>query len=252
MEKIRVLIVDDEPDFVTSLEAMLIARGFQVAATSDRSRAQTLSHREKPDLVVVGTIMPRGEAFQLHHWFKRNPTLADTPLIVVDAPEEKQVLKGWWRDEAMQLESEGYFRKPVEPSVLISRIEKVLDRITRKIKVLVVDDHAVVREGLRALIGLQRDMQVVGEAIEGREAVQKTQQLLPDIVLMDIVMPGLSGLEATKQICRECKYSRVLMLTQYDDEENALASKQAGAMGFIPKRSASSELLSAIRSASRG
>jgi len=68
-------------------------------------------------------------------------------------------------------------------------------------------------------------------------------------VLMDIVMPGMNGLEATKQICKRCEQVRVLMLTQYDDEENVLASDQAGAFGFIPKRGASSELLAAIRSA---
>ena len=82
--------------------------------------------------------------------------------------------------------------------------------------------------------------------------MEKTLQLLPDVVLMDIVMPGMNGLEATKQIYKGCEQVRVLMLTQYDDEENVLASKEAGAFGFIPKRSASSQLLTAIRAASRG
>jgi DNA-binding NarL/FixJ family response regulator len=118
--------------------------------------------------------------------------------------------------------------------------------------VLVADDHAVVREGIRTLVSLQKDMQVVGEAMDGRDAIEKTFQLLPDVVLMDIVMPGMNGLEATKQICKGCEHVKVLMLTQYDDEENVLASDQAGAFGFIPKKSASSQLLAGIRSASRG
>ena len=114
---------------------------------------------------------------------------------------------------------------------------------------LVADDHEVVREGIRALLGLQKDMQLVGEAIDGRDAVEKTLHLLPDIVLMDIIMPNMNGLEATRLICKECKKVRVFILTQYDDEENVLASKKVGAFGFVSKRSASSELLSAIRAA---
>ena len=156
------------------------------------------------------------------------------------------------RDEALQLEAEYYVRKPIDCASLTSRIEKLLDRTTKRIKVLVADDHAVVREGIRALLSLQRDIHVVGEAIDGRDAVDKTLQLLPDVVLMDIVMPGMNGLDATKQICKGQKEVKVLMLTQYDDEENVLASTQAGALGFIPKRSASSQLLTAIRAANRG
>jgi len=116
----------------------------------------------------------------------------------------------------------------------------------------VVDDHAIIRDGIRALLAVQKDMQVVGEAVDGKDALEKALQLSPDVVLMDIVMPVMNGLEATKRICRECEQARVLMLTQYDDEENVLASSQVGAFGFIPKRSASSQLLAGIRSVSEG
>ena len=129
-------------------------------------------------------------------------------------------------------------------------LEKMLDKSTRRIKVLVADDHAIVREGIRALLGVQKDMQVVGEAVDGNDALEKTRQLMPDVVLMDIVMPGMNGLEATKRISREFDQTKVLMLSQYDDEENVLASTQVGARGFIPKKSASTQLLSAIRSLS--
>ena len=95
-------------------------------------------------------------------------------------------------------------------------------------------------------------MQVIGEAINGRDALEKTIELSPDVVLMDIVMPIMNGLEATRQICRECPQARVLMLTQYDDEENVLASNQVGALGFIPKTAVSSQLLTGIRSVNRG
>jgi DNA-binding NarL/FixJ family response regulator len=218
-----------------------------VLTSANKAQAQEMARYEKPDLVVLGTIVPRGDAFLLHQWLRQSPQFSDLPLILVDAAPEKQLLKGWRMDEGLRLEAEDYFCKPVGPAALVPRIGKLLDRATRRIKVLVADDHAVVREGIRALLSLQRDMQVVGEAIDGRDAVEKTFQLLPDVVLMDIVMPGMNGLEATKQICKECEQVRVLMLTQYDDEENVLASDQAGAFGFIPKRSASSELLAAIR-----
>jgi len=253
MEKrAKILVVDDELEFTADLQVALEVKGYQMVSASNRVEAQEIAPREKPDLVILGTIMPRGEAFLLQQWLKQSPNFSDLPLIVVDAPQEKQLIKGWRRDEALLLEAERYFRKPIEPAALVPQIEKLLDKVTRRIKVLVVDDHTVVRESIHALLSLQRDMQVVGEAVDGREAVEKTLKLLPDVVLMDIVMPGMNGLEATKQICKECKQVRVLMLTQYDDQENVITSDQAGALGFIPKRSASSQLLAGIRAASRG
>ena len=152
----------------------------------------------------------------------------------------------------MQCDAEDFLAKPVEPAALLPRIEKLLDKVTRRIKVLVADDHAIIRDGIRAVLSLQRDMQVVGDAINGKEALDKTIKLSPDVVLMDIVMPIMNGLDATKLISRECPNAKVLMLTQYDDEENVLASTQVGALGFIPKTAISSELLTGIRSVSQG
>jgi len=253
MEKrTKILVIDDEVEFTADLHAVLEAKAYHAVSAGNREQAQERLRREKPDLVILGTIMPRGDAFSLHQWLKQSPNFSQLPIIVLDATLEKQLVKGWRMDEGLRLEAEGYFRKPIKPAALLPQIEKLLDRATRKIKVLVVDDHTVVREGIHALVSLQRDMQVVGEAVDGREAVEKTHQLLPDVVLMDIVMPGMSGLEATKRICKECKQVRVLMLTQYDNEKNILASDQAGAFGFIPKRSASSELLAGIRAVNRG
>jgi CheY-like chemotaxis protein len=120
------------------------------------------------------------------------------------------------------------------------------------IKVLVVDDHHIVREGICALVGLQKDMQVVGEAVDGEEALQKVRQLSPDIVLMDIMMPRMSGLEAAKRIGAEGAHTKVLMLTQYDEDENVLASREAGARGFVAKKSAGPDLLDGIRSVNLG
>ena len=124
--------------------------------------------------------------------------------------------------------------------------------MTKRIRVLIVDDHAVVREGIHALVSLNKDMEVVGEAVNGQDAIKKVLEYLPDVVLMDIVMPVMSGLEATKRISREYPQTKILILTQYDEEENMAVAKQAGAYGFIPKKAASSELITGIRTVGGG
>jgi DNA-binding NarL/FixJ family response regulator len=248
----RILIVDDEPEFTADLQTRLTAKEYDVSTATNRQKAQELAQTERPDMVVLGTMMPRGDAFQLHQWLKRTPQFDNLPIIVIDAPPEKQLVKGWNKNEGLMLEVDDYYGKPVEPAALVPRIEKLVDKATRRIRVLVVDDHAIIREGIRALLALQKDMQVVGEAIDGQDALEKTIELVPDVVLMDIVMPVMNGLEATKLISKECEQAKVLMLTQYDDDENVLASSKMGALGFIPKRSASSELLDGIRTVDQG
>jgi DNA-binding NarL/FixJ family response regulator len=148
----------------------------------------------------------------------------------------------------MQLEAEDYVSKPIEPASLVPRIQILLEEATKRIRVLVADDHTMVRDGICAVLMLQKEMEVVGEAINGKEALAKVLRLIPDVVLMDIVMPVMGGLEAIKQIARQQSQTRVLILTQYDEEENMLVAKQAGAYGFIPKRAATSQLVDGIRS----
>jgi len=116
----------------------------------------------------------------------------------------------------------------------------------------VVDDHTIVREGICALLGLAGDMEVVGEAANGREALDMVTKFMPDVVLMDIAMPIMGGLEATRRICKEFPGIKVLALTQYDDREYVFPAIEAGARGFVSKRAASSELVSGIRSVHRG
>jgi two-component system response regulator NreC len=121
-----------------------------------------------------------------------------------------------------------------------------------KIKVLLADDHAVLRAGLRLLINAQADMRVVGEAGDGRAAVDKTLTLAPDVVVMDLTMPGGGGMEALKRIHRERPHTRVLVLTMHDDPAYARASVAAGAAGLVVKDIDGEELLDAIRVAHQG
>lgn len=121
-----------------------------------------------------------------------------------------------------------------------------------KIRVLIVDDHAILREGIHALLALQDDIEIVGEAADGREAVDKARQLEPDVILMDVAMPLMDGLEATRRIRKENPKAKILILTQYDNKEYVLSSIKSGASGCVPKRAVASELVSAIRAVHRG
>ncbi len=250
--KIRILIVDDDCGFTEAFNKTLVNESYSVFIASDRKQAEEMVRSQEPDMIILGTIMPRGDAFLFHKWMKGTLGYSNLPMMVINAPPEEQIIKGWRMDEGMQCDAEDFLARPVEPAALIPRIQKLLDRATKRIMVLIVDDHAVVRDGIRSVLALQRDMQVVGEAVNGKEALEKTIELQPDVVVMDIVMPIMNGLDAAKEICKTCKSAKVLMLTQYDDEENVLASRQAGALGFIPKAAASSRLLTGIRSVARG
>lgn len=121
-----------------------------------------------------------------------------------------------------------------------------------KITVVVADDHTIVREGICSLIDGKADIQVVGEAEDGREAIDKVEALLPDVVLMDITMPRLNGLEATRQIKKMFPQIKILALTMYTNEEYILQILQAGASGYVIKQAAPAELISAIHAVYRG
>lgn len=121
-----------------------------------------------------------------------------------------------------------------------------------KIRVIIADDHALLRDGIKALLKLADDIEVVSEASDGREAIEQCRRLKPDVILMDIAMPGLGGLEAALEIRREVPKTKVLVLTQYDDREYIRRFLQAGVAGYLLKRMLGSDLASAIRSAVKG
>jgi two-component system response regulator NreC len=120
------------------------------------------------------------------------------------------------------------------------------------IRVLIVDDHTLVRQGISLLLQTQTDMQVVGEASDGGEAVRLAAQLQPDIVLMDIAMPGMNGLEATREIKRIWPDMHILALTMYEDEQYFFKILSAGASGYVLKRAAADDLIAAIHAVARG
>src|SRR5919197_4694224 len=126
------------------------------------------------------------------------------------------------------------------------------ERSMPKITVLLADDHMVVRQGLRAMLQTERDIEIVGEAETGRQAVRLTKVLKPDVVVMDIAMTALNGLEASRQISKEVPSSRVLILSSYADDEYVHQSTEAGAVGYLLKQAAVTDLVRAIREASRG
>ena len=122
----------------------------------------------------------------------------------------------------------------------------------QKIKVLLADDHTVVRQGLRALLAAEGDLEIVGEAENGRQAIQMVKQLRPDVAVIDIAMPVLNGLEATRQITRAHPATKVLILSSYSDDEYVQQLTEAGVAGYLVKQTAANDLLKAIREAHKG
>lgn len=121
-----------------------------------------------------------------------------------------------------------------------------------KIRLLLVDDHQIVRAGLRMLFAAEDDMEIVGEVATANEALQAVNDLKPDVVLMDVAMPGMSGIEATRRIKEQDPNAIILALTMHEDEQYFFEMLNAGASGYVPKRAAPDDLVSAIRVVSQG
>ncbi|MGL4649682.1 MAG: response regulator, partial [Caldilineaceae bacterium] len=120
------------------------------------------------------------------------------------------------------------------------------------IRLLLVDDHAILRAGLRMLFAAESDLEIVGEAESGAEALAAVQELHPDVVIMDVAMPGMGGIEATRRIKELSPQTSVLALTMHEDEQYFFEMLNAGASGYVPKRAAPDDLIAAIRVVSQG
>ncbi|MBN1217748.1 MAG: response regulator transcription factor [Anaerolineae bacterium] len=123
---------------------------------------------------------------------------------------------------------------------------------TPSIRIVIADDHAVVREGLRTLISTKPGMEVVGEAADGIEAVAQARALQPDVILLDMVMPRMDGLQSIHEIKQENPNARILVLTSFDDDERVFSAIKAGALGYLLKDSSPQQLLQAIREVYQG
>ena len=123
---------------------------------------------------------------------------------------------------------------------------------THKIRVMIVDDHAILRAGLKMLVNAQADMEVVSEAPDGEKAVQTARETKPDVALLDLTMPRVGGMQALQQMARNCRETRVLVLTMHDDPAYLRSALAAGASGYLLKRAVDAELLAAIRAVHRG
>jgi len=134
-QKQTILIVDDEIDFLKAMKKTLEDEGYIVATACDREQAKKMVRSHEPDAIILGTIMPRGDAFLFHKWMKQTLGFGNLPLMVINAPPEKQLLKGWRMDEGMQMDAEDFLTKPIEPAALIPRIKALLDCTAKKIRV---------------------------------------------------------------------------------------------------------------------
>jgi two-component system NarL family response regulator len=124
--------------------------------------------------------------------------------------------------------------------------------IVEKIRVLIVDDHTLFRKGVRKMLEAEADMEVAGEAGTGREALEKARKLMPDVVLMDITMPEMDGIEAARSLCREMPHAGVVFVTMFEDDESVIKGLQAGGRGYILKDSDPQTMLRAIRAVASG
>lgn len=124
--------------------------------------------------------------------------------------------------------------------------------MTEKTRILIADDHAIVREGLRALLATEPDLELVGEATDGLQAVTKARALKPDVILLDLMMPRMDGVEAIAEIKKDWQEARIIVLTSFSDDEKVFAAIRSGALGYLLKDSSPQDLLHAIHTVATG
>ncbi|MBA7700567.1 hypothetical protein ES703_109283 [subsurface metagenome] len=123
-EMVKILLIDDEPKFAADLQTAFGAKPYQVVTAKSRRQAQKMVRQEKPDLIILGMIMPPGDDFRLYQWLKQNTDSRRLPLIVVEAPPEKQLTRGWRMDGGLWHDAENYFCRPIEPAYFCAHLNR--------------------------------------------------------------------------------------------------------------------------------
>lgn len=245
----KILIIDNEHKFRHRLQELIRQKHYEVIAVTNKARAQKMLNSKHIDMVILGTITPKTDMLYLYKWFIKNPSCKEIPLIIINGPEISYFSPEHNNEYERGPGRFNYFFKPIEADRVLPFIEKQMDCTLKKIRVLLVDDQEMVRESIRIILDLHKDIEVIGEAKHGKEAIEKTIRLMPDVVLMDILMPGMDGLEATRHIIDTWSDAKVLILSQCDSADTIRACHNAGAYGFISKSSMTSYLISRVRSA---
>ncbi len=232
------LVVDGDPVLRDVYRALLTLHGYTVADAADGVAALEVIQAAPPDLVILDNDLPRMTGLEvLRHLQALGRQVAVILISALLDPETSAA--------AQALGVRACLQKPVGVPDLARYLAGVEAR--PRLRVLLADDHPVVRQGLAALLGTAPDFEVVGEASDGREAVDQTRALLPDVVLMDITMPRLDGIAATRAIKATCPGVCVIGLSVFDRNVQAQPMLEAGAVGYVSKTETAAVLFAVIR-----
>lgn len=247
-----VLVVDDEPHLRSALTKLLKAEQYTVLTAADGETALRISRQKLPDIVLLDVAIPAPDGREICRQIRQ---FSKTTRMVYFTG----MVEGYRHQPSMQelmLEADALIAKPASARTILAELRRVLEKSRDKqgggggnaspmIRVLVVDDHQVVREGLCRILAADGDIEVVGQAQNGQEAIQQAVHLVPDVIVMDLKMPGMDGIEATREIKEKCPSTNVLMLTLYAEDVLAEAV-EAGVSGYLLKDSSMSQITASV------
>ena len=232
------LVVDDEPAIRELFHAFLSLQGYTVHTAADGVEGLAQAHRLRPQLMFLDNHMPRLTGLQVLE--RLQAAARETAVIFMSGLLDEQTCQ-----TAQAFGARACLQKPIGLPDLARCLADL--RARPRIRVLLADDHALVRRTLAGLLHAEPDLEVVGEVGDGQQAVAMARRLLPDVVLMDISMPGMDGLHATRAIKAACPTIQVIGLSAYDHTEQAQPMLDAGAVGYVSKTETAEALLAVIR-----
>ncbi len=255
-----ILVVEDDPIHRKLVESVLRMAGHSVTGVRAPGEALKLLQSSEPKVLVVDLQLPMMDGLQLVRTLRRNPRTKELWIAAMTAHRER-----WSQQEAFQAGCNLYFGKPLDtrafPSILVAGvptgdIPKTRQRVAHparagRIRVLLADDHPVIRKSLVELLGACSDMEVLSTASDGEEAIALSRELLPDVVIMDLNMPKLGGVDATRLITTEIPEIRVIGLSTHADGKAGAAMRKAGAVAYLCKDCPPVKLIATIRACTR-